>query len=332
MAATSAAACGYHCGMSLEAQIGRSVAYLGSAKALHSLEAHCYWPKWHSPWWHMLLLHEMGETTRIPEIAVTHLIESLNRLPIRIFPIHPGELPEGASRDLDSACHCQLGSVYGLLATWGVDVDKQLPWIRPWFPRYQMADGGLNCDDGAYRVHDECASSMVGTIAAFEAILLHTQNTWSDEEKLFLDRCARFLVERKLMLGSNTKHNAEERAAAPMWLQPCFPRFYFYDVLRGLNALVLWAEQTSRSLDRESIQPVLDHLEQHCPDGVVRVERRSFARRKTLQQSATGEWSTVRQAATVFPLLTTVSEVGEVSPYLSWQWETTKRRLADLTA
>jgi hypothetical protein len=193
-----------------------------------------------------------------------------------------------------------------------------------------MADGGLNCDDGAYRAQGECPSSMVGTIAAFEAILLHTRNTWSDEEKVFLDRCARFLAERKLMLGSNTRHNAEERTAASLWMQPCFPRFYFYDVLRGLNVLVLWSEQTGRSLDRECIQPVLDHLEQRYPDGAVRVERRCFAGRKTLRQSATGEWSNARQAATAFPLLSTVSEVGEVSPYLSWQWETTKRRLADL--
>jgi hypothetical protein len=318
--------------MSLEAQIGRSVAYLGSAKALRSLEAHCYWPKWQGPWWHMLLLHEMGETTRIPEIAVTHLIESLNRLPIKIFPIHPGELPEGANRELDSACHCQMGSVYGLLATWGVDVDKQLPWIRPWFPRYQMPDGGLNCDDGAYLVPDECPSSMVGTISAFEAILLHTRNTWSDEEEVFLDRCARFLMDRKLMLGSNTKHNAEERESAPMWMQPCFPRFYFYDVLRGLNALVLWAEQTGGTLRRESIQPVLDHLQQRYPVGDVRVERRCFAGRKTLRQAPSGEWNTERRAAAAFPLLTAVSTVGEVSPYLSWQWETTKRRLADLSA
>ena len=134
------------------------------------------------------------------------------------------------------------------------------------------------------------------------------------------------------MLGSNTRHNAEERAAAAMWMQPCFPRFYFYDVLRGLNALVLWAEQTGRSFTPEAIQPVLEHLEQRYPDGVVRVERRGFAGKKTLQQSVTGEWSNVRQAAKMFPLLTAVSKVGEASPYLSWQWETTKRRLADLSA
>ena len=317
--------------MSLDAKIARSIEFLGSSKALRSFEAHCYWPKWNGPWWHMLLLHEMGETTRIPEIAITHLIESLNRLPIKTFPIPPDELPQEKDLALQSACHCQMGTVYGVLAAWGVDVDKELPWIRPWFPRYQMADGGLTCDNSAYGVRDECPSSMVGTISAFEAILMYTRNVWSAEEVSFLDRCAGFLMERKLMLGSATKHNAEEHTAAVSWMRPCFPRFYFYDVLRGLNALLFWAEQTGKTLPRESIQPVVEHLETSYPDGAVRIERVGIAGRSTLQQSSDGEWGDVRTPAKTFPLLAAVSQLGEVSPYLSWQWQATKHRLIDLS-
>jgi hypothetical protein len=316
--------------MQLDAKIARSIEYLGSSQALNSLEAHCYWPKWDGPWWHMLLLHEMGETIRIPEIAIVHLIESLNRLPLKIFPIAPGEVPQGDALARDSACHCHIGTAYGLLAAWGVDVDKRLPWMRPWFPRYQMADGGLSCDNDAYAVHDECPSSMVGTISAFEAILMYTRNIWSHEEVSFLDRCANFLMQRKLMLGSPTKHNAEERAVAPTWMQPCFPRFYYYDVLRGLNALLFWAEQTGKRLPWESIQPVVDHLNKRYPDGAVRIERVGFAGRNTLERSSSGGWNATRRAAKTFPLLTAVSKVGEISPYLSWQWQATKNRLAEL--
>jgi hypothetical protein len=315
--------------MSFAAQMSRSVAYLGSAEALRSLEVNCYWPKWHAPWWHMLLLHEMGETTRIPEVAITHLIASIKRMPLQIFPIHAHELPDGVRLDLDTACHCELGNFYRVLTTWGVNVDKELPWIRPWFIKYQMPDGGLNCDSGAYRVTEEIASSMVGTIAAFEAILLHTRNSWTQEEVAFLERAARFLMDRKLMLGSNSRHNAAERDAAPSWMQPCFPRFYFYDVLRGLNALVLWAEQTGKSLPAESIQPVVDHLHERYPDGAVRIERCAFAGKRTLAQTASGEWSEDRRPASIFPLLNAVSAVGEFSPYLSWQWQTIRRRLRE---
>ena len=34
----------------------------------------------------------------------------------------------------------------------------------------------------------------------------------------------------------------------PVWQQACFPRFYFYDVLRGLAALARWAEKSGRAL------------------------------------------------------------------------------------
>jgi hypothetical protein len=316
--------------MSYTAEIQQSVAYLASGQALRSLEADPYWPKWHSPWWHMLLLHEMGETSRIPEIAVQKYAEALNGIPLKIFPIHPGDLPEGVDPYRGSPCHCQLGNVYQVLAAAGLDVDGELPWIRPWFLRYQMADGGLNCDGDAYLVQDECPSSMVGTIAAFEAVLLHTRRPWTDEEKVFLDRVARFLMGRKLMLGSNTKHNAAERVSAHKWLQPCFPRFYLYDVLRGLNALLLWSEKTGQSLPAESIRDVVSHLHERYPDGAVRNERVCYEGVGTILQSPSGEWIR-RQPTTFFPLLTAVSAVGQVSPYLSRQWAEAKRRMAELT-
>jgi hypothetical protein len=49
--------------VSLEYESGlvqQSVDYLASCKALESIEADPYWPKWDSPWWQMLLLHEMA--------------------------------------------------------------------------------------------------------------------------------------------------------------------------------------------------------------------------------------------------------------------------------
>jgi hypothetical protein len=305
--------------MLYEAEITQSLAYLASEEAFRSLEADPYWPKWNSPWWHMLLLHEMGATSRIPEIALRKSIEAWNRIPLKIFPIHPGDLPEGVDIYRGCPCHCQLGNIYQVLAAWGLDVDVELPWIRPWFLRYQMADGGLNCDGDAYLVQDECPSSMVGTIAAFEADLLYTRRSWTDAEMAFLDRGARFLLGRKLMLGSDTKHNAAERMSAPKWLQPCFPRFYLYDVLRGLNAVLLWSEKTGRKLPAESIRDVVSHLNERFQDGTVRIERECFEGVGTLLQSSAGEWT--HRPATFFPLLKAVSVIGQVSPYLSQQWQ-----------
>lgn len=315
-------------GPAIEAAIAASVRYLASDAAQRSVDADVYWPKWDSPWWHMLLLHEMGEARRIPERAVAGMVEGLERFPLKIFPIQPGELPPGADPHRDVLCHCALGCMFQVLSAAGRDVDRALPWITPWFARYQMADGGLSCDDSAYGVTGECPSSMVGTVAPFEAMLLGRPAAWTADRAAFVERAAGFLIERRLMLGSPTVHNAEERDRQPAWLLPCFPRFYFYDVLRGLDALARWAELTGRAVPLRAVAGVLNHLIATCGDGVVRRRRLSHAGVGTWMSSAAG-WVRV-EAALRFPLLDATSAVGEPCPYLTRQWTAARRAVLRL--
>ena len=51
-----------HSEAELKRAIEHSVAYLDSPQAREALAVDAYWPKWDSPWWHMLLLDEMGLT------------------------------------------------------------------------------------------------------------------------------------------------------------------------------------------------------------------------------------------------------------------------------
>jgi hypothetical protein len=309
----------------LEVAIADSVSYLGADAALRSIESDTYWPKWHSPWWHMLLLFELGEARRIPARVVSAMVDGLSALPVKIFPIRPEDAP-GANLSRDCTCHCALGCVYQVLTACSVDVDAALPWIKPWFPRYQMADGGLNCDETAYLVEHECPSSMVGTVAPFEAMLLGRS---APDKQAFLERGAAFLAERKLMLGSPTVHNAAERDAQSSWLAPCFPRFYFYDVLRGLSALVHWAERSGRTIPRTAIDAVVDHLTRAFPDGVIRIQRQGFAVcPMTWREGADGAWS--RQPTSSFPLLEATSAIGKPSAALTRQWTATRRGLLQL--
>jgi hypothetical protein len=327
--------------------IASSVRYLESDAAARSARADTYWPKWDSPWWHMLLLYELGEARRIPARIVALMIDGVNALPLHSFPIHPADSPPGTDptglrpapraepagsppRDSltlidphrDISCHCALGCLHQVLTACGVDVAAALPWIEPWFARYQMADGGANCDATAY-LSGECASSMVATIAPFEAMLARPPGD-------FTDRAAAFLASRRLTEGSPTRHNAEERAAAPSWLLPCFPRFYFYDVLRGLTALVRWAEARGRALPLDAVAGAALHLAAAFPDGVVRLQRRGYAGTPTMALVG-GAW--VRgQPASTFPLLDAVSAIGRPSPELTRQWAAARRglmRLAD---
>lgn len=308
--------------MPFEAQTAASTEYLASQNAIDSLAADPYWPKWNSPWWHMLLLHEMGHAPLIPVAAVGALVEAMRAYPVKIFPVHPGELPADVDPHRGYPCHCQLGNVYQVLSACGTDVDRELPWIRPWFLRYQMADGGLTCDNDAYLVNDECPSSMVGTIAAFEAILYCTGRPWTHEERAFLDAGARFLIGRELVHGSSTRHNSAERESAKQWSLLCFPRFYFYDVLRGLSALVAWAEKTSSQLPSAAVAEVVERLSASFPDGTARVGRQPHVWTGTILRSDAGEWIKLRPAppASMFSLLAATSAVGTVSPQLTRQW------------
>lgn len=302
----------------MQALIESSVSYLSSPEAIASLGRDFYWPKWNSPWWHMSLLREMGETKRIPQNAIQKMVEELDRSPLKIFPIEPGDLPSHV--DLaETHCHCGVGNMYQVLATWGIDVDRELPWMRKWLLSYQMADGGLNCDNDAYRVKGECPSSMVATIAPFEAMLLHTKRQWNDDEKRFLDRAAAFLIERQLRLGSRTKHNHEESEKEGDWLKLCFPRFYFYDVLRGLKALLTWADKTGATLPAQAVAPVVSYLGERFPDGEIKKERLSYAGVRTCIRQPDGSYLR-GQPASLFPLLEKISAVGEVCPYLTRQW------------
>jgi hypothetical protein len=305
----------------IEAAIADSVRYLGSDAALRSIETDTYWPKWDSPWWHMVALWELGEARLIPEQAVRAMITGLNALPVKVFPLRASDMPPGTDMYRHASCHCALGSMYQVIAACGLDPDRELEWALPWFVRYQMPDGGLSCDGDAYLVEGECPSSMVGTVTPLEAVLL---GPWTPERIAFADRAAAFLVERRVMLGSCTQHNAEERDREPVWLQLGFPRLYLYDVLRGARALTRWAEAREGTIPRAAIEPVIAHLTAAFPDGVARVQRRVF------EGIGTRTPAGARAAATRFPLLEATSIVGEPSRALTRQWAETRRSMLQL--
>jgi hypothetical protein len=309
----------------VQAALLESVRYLGSDAAQRSTELDMYWPKWDSPWWHFLACVELGEARRVPERAVAALLAALKAFPLQVFPIVPEDLPPGYG-DSPSLCHCQLACAWQMLSACGVDVDRELPWAGPWFVRYQMADGGLNCDSDAYLVTGECPSSMVGSVPSLEAMLL---GALEGAREAFVDRAAAFLIERRLMLGSSTQHNAEERQREPAWRQLSFPRFYLYDVLRGLAALTRWAEQRQQAVPLAAIEPVVEHLLGSFPDGVVRLGRLAVEGISTKAlHDATGTWT--RQPASRFALFDATSAVGSPSPALTRQWAEVRGRLLRL--
>lgn len=256
--------------------------------------------KWSGPWWHMAALYEMGKSGHIPDPAV---IKSLNLLKHGAWPkfvVDPADSPQSDS-DLAKmdCCHCELGVFYKILASCGCDVDAELPWIREWFLQHQLPDGGLNCSPDAYRGSGK--SSVVSTLPPLEAVLYFTNRKHTDAEQRFLDEGARYLIEHRLVCSKK-----DGRIVNPAWLKPLFPRFFEYDILRGMCFLVEWSGRTGRPLPVEVIKGGLHLLRSHIgPDGVV-IGRRVNDRG--------GGWH-----GPTFPLMDSVGSVGTVSPYLTQQ-------------
>ena len=112
------------------------------------------------------------------------------------------------------------------------------------------------------------------------------------------------------------------------WTKLCFPRFYEYDVLRGLYFLLSWATATKNLLPAEAMAETVSLIDQEFPDGHVLIQRsiwNSTSTRFLNPQSKT--WS--KSLAQGFPLLESVSVVGNRSPYLTALWTDVKLKLIE---
>lgn len=271
-----------------------------------------YWPKWDSPWWQMTLLWEMGLARAIPERAVAGMIQAMDAHYLHHFPIRQSELPEGTDPHRGVACHCALGTMYQVLHAYGIEVDRELPWIRNWFLTYQLPDGGLNCDERAY-AKTGGKSSVVSTLPPLEAVLFCTKRPFTAEEERFLDRGAQYLIDHKLYRSRTTGGVIHED-----WLELCFPRFYEYDILRGLHYLACWAEKRHKTIPRPAIEEALGLMRAKMKNRNLETSRVMVAGKKTLIEGGDGAW--VRVDAETFELLDRVSAPGTPNQWLTAQW------------
>ena len=302
----------------IERWVAVSTAYLASKKAMDSLAQDPYWPKWDSPWWHMTLLWEMGRADAIPKETAEAMLSAMEAKYPRYFPNPREPLPPGKDYHRDGLCHCGLGNMYQTLAACGLDLDHRAPWMRAWFLHYQLPDGGLNCDDKVYEKGG--ASSIQSTLPVLEAVLAAGRPLTPYEEH-FVDLGAEYLLERKLAF-----RRKDGQLMDPRFLDIGFPRFYDYDVLRGLSFISEWSRLRRRLVPRRAVSWIFDSMNDRFPDARVRVEKENLTATETsLNLGADGKW--VRGKSTSFPLLDAVRKVGAPCEPLSAQWEKIKKVL-----
>lgn len=298
----------------VESAVADSLAYLESATAAESYAADPYWPKWHSPWWHLQLLTEMGLAHRIPPAVLDRFLTACRAHYLETFPFRVEDVPPDRDPQRQVFCHCALGSLVKLVAAAGRDVEQELPFARVWFLRYQLPDGGLNCDEAAY-TRERPHSSMLSTLPALEAMLAITAGRdLREEEAAFLDRGADYLLTRRLLWRASDPECLIEGS----WMNMCFPRFYDYDVLRGMAFLCQWADRRGRQLSArhldEPICLITSSLDPATGDPETEREIWRFWR-TTLRRRDDGTWAGGSPSDS-FPLLVAVGTAGQPCIFL----------------
>ncbi len=295
----------------LSPQILQSVGYLDSAEAVDSLYADPYWPKWDSPWWHMTLLFEMGLADRIPERALDAFQSVARKHFIDVFPLKEEEIPAGCDTTRNIYCFCALATAMQILEARGLRSDDVIPWARSWFARYQIADGGYNCSEEVY-LKETPRSSIVSTVPMLEALLKLSERGLSDEEEAILDRGIRYLLDRRLFKSLSKK----DAVIDADFLKLTFPRFYEYDVLRGLKLVTDWAVKRDKKLPTVAIEEAFELVaaKVDVDEPSIEIERQFYAGKRTLAKDEGGEWSRGHDVS-LFPLLEAVGAPGP-SPFL----------------
>ncbi|MDQ7826950.1 MAG: GNAT family N-acetyltransferase [Candidatus Eremiobacteraeota bacterium] len=297
----------------VEEAVSQSLSYLGSGKVMDDLGRDPYWPKWTAPWWHMMALHEAGLSHRIPRPAISAMSERLSSHYLHHFPLTEEEIPAGADPYRHIICHCAMGTMARLLREEEGEFPARAPWVREWIERYQMADGGFNCDEGAY-TRPRPVSSIESTLPMLELLLTLVRLDGIPFIE-HLERGCEYLMAHRLARSARSG-----RILNSSWLGPLFPRFYNYDILRGLQLVAECSASLGFPGNIESLDEHLETVERWF-SGESAGALRNYREGQSLLPAGDGSWGPGHSMT--FPLLDALSAGQEGLKYLACQWRRT---------
>lgn len=277
-----------------------------------------YWPKWDRPWWQLSLLREMQQLHRLSAGVFARFEQQLECHYLPFFPLTEAELPAGIDPYREIICHCALGNALLILQDGGLDPWARWPWLSAWFERYQLPEGGYNCDEAVYTGSGR--SSPVSTLPMLEALLVKPFRTAPEDD--ILARGMQALLRRKLYQSS------QGQPLDSHWLQPLFPRFYHYDLLHALTLVLRWSQQSNHALPAEALAPALSLLRQQAATG-LQAQAWYPAQERTL--AFDGQHWQRGQAVQLFPLLQAFVDQPDLArPWLAQTWQEIEDLLAEL--
>lgn len=246
------------------------------------------------------------------------MVHALNTHYLPVFPIKKEEIPDGTDPYRQIACLCCVGSMYQVLFNAGVDVDREVPWMRKWFLKYQLPDGGLNCDESAY-TKPTPKSSIVSTLSCLEAVLFCRGKDLTVDETEFLNRGANYLVRQKLYRKFSTGEVID-----PNWLEVRFPRFYDYDFFRGYYFLAKWSQHSGFQIPTELIDDVESLVSKQMTDKGIVLRRYNLFDKRTYAPGVNGDWTWGE--ASEIELMKAVSFDGALCLPLTKKWNEVRRK------
>ena len=266
-----------------------------------------YWPKWNNLWWKALVMYETDNFDLVPEMFIKYFYEVINKHYLHFFPFTLEEIPENANPYRNIICHCAMGAIIKFGVKKNIDIINNYPWIYEWIFKYQLPDGGYNCDEQAYT--NSKKSSILSTISMAEAVLELCKKTDNKKLTVVLEKCFDYFIKHRIFRSSKGD------IIYPGWKDLTFPRFYEFDLLRGLNFIEEAALLLKKEIPYESIEETVELLKfKQNDNGMFKTERIFHLEEGTLALE-NGKWEFKKEVST-FPVLDKLLKRNAVNPFL----------------
>lgn len=247
-----------------------------SERALLMIERDVYWPKWDSPWWYMLLLEETSRLSEVPIPVFKELLTCADRQYLKIFPVREDEVKGPINGHTEIMCFCFFGSLMKLSAKLEFDVFAHMPWAKDWVNRYQLPDGGYNCDETAYTTSGK--SSIVTTTAMLEGMVEYARfSKQPDMFALNMQKAVSYMMKHQIFLSTEGKE-----IDGADWDKIVFPRFYEYDFSRGLEAVFDFLLLTGKRVRGTAIEKAVALLNSKISSKIAHSEKQWLSEEKTV--------------------------------------------------
>lgn len=251
-------------------------ALIQSEKALLMIERDVYWPKWDSPWWYILLLEETGRLAEVPAEAFKEFLICADRQYLKVFPVREEDVEGSVNGYTEVLCFCFLGSLMKVASRLDFDVFAHVPWAKNWLDRYQLPDGGYNCDDVAYTTSGK--SSLVSTTAMLEGMIEYAKFTQDVESYVGnMQKAVGYLLKHQVYLSTSGTEIPDTN-----WDKIIFPRFNEFDFSRGLEAIFDFLLLTGKKVRGVAIERALALLRQKTDAGLAHSEKQWLSDEKTV--------------------------------------------------